>query len=262
MGSSSEKVGGRRSRQRLVSQRRHIDRPEPLPDRLRRTQMARRVVARSLVVFVSSGVGLLGVAALPASAAKLSVPASLDGESFSGTPTFSNEACNPNEASSFDYSVNGVARGPYAGTFSETGSVTVGPQRSPENSDVGTGTLTVYTGTVQTLQATFTIQTSQGVVTGTKTVVAPIQGACENSGEFQFGPFNQTVPVILRRAYSMLSYTATIPTSKKTYCDSGSSALFVGEFITPDFGTMQSPTFTESFSSAGSVNAEHGHKTC
>jgi hypothetical protein len=189
----------------------------------------------------------------------------LDGESFNGVPTFSNEACNPQGTSSFNYSVSGDASGPYAGAFLETGTVTVGPQTVPQEYTVPlgtlTGTLTVKTGAVATLEATFTIQSPQGVITGTKTLVTGASGACEDTGQLNGFLLNQTVPVLLRGASGDLSYSAPIPTSKKTYCDTGTSTLNMGEFIAGTLGTLQAPSFTESFAS-GSVAPLHGQQSC
>jgi hypothetical protein len=74
-----------------------------------------------------------------------------------GIPT-STYDCNPSGASSADWSVSGTAVGPYPGTFTESGSVTFGPQ-SP-------------LATVTSFQARFTITSSAGTVTGTKTLAA------------------------------------------------------------------------------------------
>jgi hypothetical protein len=224
--------------------------------------MFTRTFARALVVLATSGVLFVGVAALPASAAKPSPPTSLDGESFDAIPTFSNEACNPGGTSSFDYSASGVASGPYAGTFSETGTVIIGQQTIPNESSFPVGTLSWKSGPVTALQATFTIQSPLGVVTGTKTLVTPGLGGCQDTAQFQsiFGG-TQTVPVLLRQANATLSYTATIPTSKKTYCNNGNSTVNMGEFAAGDFGTPESPHFHESFASS-SVAAEHGQKGC
>jgi hypothetical protein len=228
--------------------------------------MTRRMIARAAVVLVAVGFGLGGVVALPASADKPSVPATLDGESLSGTPSFSNEACNPNGTSSFDYSANGVASGPYPGTFSETGTVTVAAQTIPNRYEIPFGTLTFTTGTLATVAATFTIQSSAGVVTGTKTLVTYGLGACENTAQLEsllYG--NQTISVTLRQAQTGpggLSYAASIPANKKTYCDNGTSTLRVAEFVAGTLGTLESPNFTESFATSGSLAREHGHETC
>lgn len=115
--------------------------------------------------------------------------------------------------------------------------------------------------TASSLEATFTIQSPQGVITGTKTIVAAGQGACENTGQLESLFGNQTVPVLLRRARGELSYSAPIPTSKKTYCDTGTSTLNMAEFIAGAFGTLQAPSFTESFAS-GSVAPLHGQQSC
>jgi len=55
---------------------------------------------------------------------------------------------------------------------------------------------------------------------------------------------------------------ATLPVNKKAYCDNGTSTLVVGEFLAGTFGTLESPSFTESFATGGSLTWEHGHQTC
>jgi hypothetical protein len=220
---------------------------------------------RALVVL--AGVALIGVIAPTASAKPPPFPATLGGESFSGLPTFSNEVCNPNGTSTFDYSVSGVASGPYAGTFTETGSVSVTPQTIQQSIGVPLGTLEYSSGSLASLNATFTIQSSAGSVTGTKTLTVSGNGnaACQNTAEFRSSILpSGTVPIILRRAQSTgLAYSATIPVDSRTYCDSGTSTLTLDSFGTADFGTIEPPNFTESFSSpSGSPARAHGHKGC
>lgn len=97
------------------------------------------------------------------------------GDSSQTTITSSN--CNPNGTSTFTFSSsgqasgtfdpdNGLAAGPYPGTFTKTGAVTLGPQAA------GMGALPAP-GTVTSFQASFTItpapgDTSYNQVTGTK----------------------------------------------------------------------------------------------
>jgi hypothetical protein len=232
------------------------------------TSQARCLISRAMVVFVGLGLGLWGVVAPPASAkAPPSIPATLDGESFSGVPTFSNQLCSPNGTSRFDYSVTGVAGGPYAGTFSETGSVSVTPQTIRQETSVGLGTLEYTSGSLASLNATFTIQSSAGTVTGTKTLAVSGDGfaACQNSAEFRSDLLpSQTVLIALRRAHTTgLAYSATIPVGKRTYCDSGTSTLALNGFATADFGEIEPASLSETFASAGdSVVRARGHKGC
>jgi hypothetical protein len=233
----------------------------------RRTRSSRRLIRRALVVL--AGVALVGAVAPTASAKPPEAPATLAGESFSGVPTVSNEVCNPNGTSTFDYSVTGVASGPYAGTFTETGSVSVTPQTIEHETEISPvfGTLTYFSGFLASLDATFTIQSSAGTVTGTKTLALSGDGraACQNTAELQSPIFGrQTVLIILRQAQTTgLAYSATLPADRRTYCDRGTSSLDLRGFGTADFGELEPTSFNETFSpSADSAARARGHKGC
>src|SRR5438477_7832687 len=47
---------------------------------------------------------------------------------YPGYPVSVTGACNPEGVTSLTYSTSGVATGPYPGTFTETGTVTIGPE--------------------------------------------------------------------------------------------------------------------------------------
>ena len=229
----------------------------------RETRSARPLIRRALVVL--AGVALIGVVVPTASAKPPPGPATLEGESFSGVPTVSNEVCNSDGTSTFDYSVAGVASGPYAGTFTETGSVSVTPQTTQHETEVLLGTLEYTSGGLASLNATFTIQSSAGTVTGTKTLAISGDGsaACQDRAEFR-SPFfpDQTVVIVLRQAHTTgLAYSATIPSDRRAYCDSGTSALALNGFGTADFGEIVPASFSETFSSDSIVRAR-GKKGC
>lgn len=77
-----------------------------------------------------------------------------------GVPT-TNYSCNPSGVSTISYVATGPAAGPYPGTFTEAGTVTFGPY-------------TPGTTNVTSFEATFTVNSPSGTVTGTKTM-APVQ---------------------------------------------------------------------------------------
>ncbi len=169
-----------------------------------------------------------------------SVVAPLTGEvlitSSAGDPGTSTASgtCNPLGTSTFTFEVTGVAIGPYPGTFVERGTFTLGPAGFP----------------LQSFDATFTITSPAGLVTGAKTlegVVPTHSGACGSAVFLGTEPeaFHFQVPV---------RYTAQIATPSGTGTDSGAS------FVTYSETQLRGPAvdgngfaFDESFESTGLV---------
>jgi hypothetical protein len=108
--------------------------------------------------------------------------------------------CNPTGDSTFTFEVSGVATGPYPGTFTETGTVTVGPQTNAN----GTGTVTAF-------EAQFTINSAAGTVNGRKTLPANPSSAVGICGPDAGSIFVD------------LAYRATITTLAGTATDQGLS---------------------------------------
>lgn len=105
--------------------------------------------------------------------------------------------CNPTGTSTVTFTATGVATGPYPGTFTETGTVVFGPQAP--------------FGTVTSFEATFTITSVNGTVTGTKT----LQPDASTAVAF----CNQVGGQIV----ADLNYTAQITTPSGTATDQGQS---------------------------------------
>jgi Bacterial Ig-like domain (group 1) len=130
---------------------------------------------------------------------------SLNGEVFTSLPaaTITGGTCNPSGTSTFTFSVSGVATGPYTGTFTETGSVTVGPQTV----ELFPGQ---FAGAVTDFHASFQIDSPLGTVTGTKRRVGdPGPTAPFNAGGCFSGPNNTaTAAQIYANA---LTYSANTP---------------------------------------------------
>src|SRR2546423_15609038 len=111
-----------------------------------------------LVATVFLGVILVSA---PGAMAQTAPPLRLTGETLSsaGASTFTTSAsCNPNGTSTFSYQTSGVATGPYPGTYTETGSVTVGPHA------IITGVFSGPGGLVTSWTASFTITSPPGTV--------------------------------------------------------------------------------------------------
>ena len=120
---------------------------------------------RNLRTLAVCAVGVIGLAVPVAAQADV---ASLTGEVLtSGGPGSPNGIpvttynCNPSGTSNFAFSTSGVAVGPYPGTFTETGTATMGPADP-----------TTQLGPVTSFQAQFTITSATGTVTGTKTLAS------------------------------------------------------------------------------------------
>ena len=145
--------------------------------------------------------------------------------------------CNPLGTSTFTFEVTGEAIGPYPGTFVERGTFTLGPVGFP---------LVLF-------DATFTIDSPVGLVTGSKTlegVLPTHSGACGEAVFLGTEPeaFHFQVPV---------RYTAQITTPSGTARDSGNS------FVTYSDTQLRGPVvnnhgfaFDESFESTSFLPGE------
>jgi hypothetical protein len=169
------------------------------------------------LVFVSA---LL--AALVATATASSLPSTLDGELFvadqlqpNGGTVKVTASCNPSGTSTISYFASGVAVGPYAGTFTETGSATIGPLTA------GVFVNGFEFGFLTNLDAFFTIDSPAGQVTGTKTLVLPstVLGLCYDTNP---GAFRE---ICCSPTGFGLHYDATIETAGAFYGDTGDSGI-------------------------------------
>lgn len=176
---------------------------------------------------------VLGLALTAAAASAQVPPPTLTGEQFLGglfapgvsSVTVTSENCNPSGTSTFTYVATGPAGPPYVGTYTETGTVEIGPQifgGPPPN------------GVVTSWTATFSIDSVVGTVEGNKSLTPPPPGATSTvagictSGFFPeqrsaaTGPFN---PV------QHLAYTAVITTPEGAqFADHGQSFASVNVF--------------------------------
>lgn len=203
------------------------------------------------------GLGLLfcaiALAALSAHARATTLPATLSGEFFSDLDVeLINATCNPTGTSTITYYTSGEAVGPYAGTYTESGTATIGPA-------VGQGFVNGFElGTITSIQAFFTIDSPAGQVTGTKhlTVAGTGQSACYDV-ENRPLPSGQVFSGVFRRLCScgatfLVDYDATIKTAEGTFGDSGGSDLSLEQFEgTVSSGSIgQTRAFNEAFRSS------------
>jgi hypothetical protein len=167
-------------------------------DRIRMLLEARRRTLRGAPAVVA--VVATAVLVATTSLAGADVPATLTGESFSGTGTGTTSVvdifCNSfDNGSTQTFTVSGPATGPYPGTFTETGT---------------------FTGTFPTtFSASFTITSGSITVTGTK------------SGSFVGGSCVFGEPHATMVATGSVAYQATIHTSGGDYADQGTAATSV-----------------------------------
>lgn len=206
----------------------------------RRRSFMRRLAGLCLVCFT------LG---LPSVAEAAPVPGGLDHELFFhsgfvtegvGNPGDGGEAqnCVENGTSTVRFKVAGAATGPYPGTFTENGTLTIGPQTLSQQNVSGT----LLAGPVLTFTANFTITSGATTVTGTKTLSASSPthptdsvGACasfENSTNVHgiFDP--NTYATLSGRSYMAdvsSTYVATINTPSETIQDTGNASTFFNE---------------------------------
>jgi hypothetical protein len=123
---------------------------------------------RALLAACCSVVATLGLSGIATAAP--AVP-SLEGETLQASGQLFNRAatCDPSGTSTITFHWSGFATGPYPGTFTEDGVVTIGPQTG-----FGAGRFGFALGQVTQFDASFTIVSPAGTVTGSKHLIAPV----------------------------------------------------------------------------------------
>lgn len=144
--------------------------------------------------------------------------------------------CDPLGTSTFTFSATGVAFGPYPGTFTESGTVTI-------ESPIG----------LATFEATFTIDSPAGTVNGRKLreVPAPL-GLCGSAA------FPTVPPASTMRFEGNVDYTATIVTPSGTSTDSGTSFVNMGDAQVRGVADFNGFIFSENFTSTATGTCEGG----
>ena len=207
-----------------------------------RTDRAAGRAPRTSVLLAIVATGLFaGLSTQPAAA-----QASLTDERFDGfasqNTTLTSFSCNPDGNSGFSYSSTGLAAGPYAGTYTETGTVEVGSQTEIP------GSPGAFRGELLRLDAEFTIDSTLGQVSGRKRLIpAPFDpldnaGACGMNSDFAT-PFDFGLAVT-----SSLCYRATLPDGG---VDEGRSEILLAAVDEPP---VKDTGLRESFVSDASVD--------
>lgn len=185
---------------------------------------------------------------------------SLSGETFETITalgqqtTFGPYTCNKAGTTVVPFQTEGSAFGTYFGTFTESGTITIGPQTDTTFDSRGTGAVTGF-------QANFAINSEfpAGTVTGTKEL-APTQpppethlavGRCDPDGS---SPPATDIFVVVSDPFVL--YSAQINADTGTRSDSGTSSFVIeNNPFSPD-------TFQEAFNSTAPPVCEddhHGH---
>ncbi|MGI8461835.1 MAG: hypothetical protein ACR2OC_09425 [Solirubrobacterales bacterium] len=158
-------------------------------------------------------------------------------------PPRSEGTCNPNGESHLTFTVSGAASGPYPGTFTETGVLTIGPHDQapvPEGHPIfSPGTAPLPSAEVVSWDADFRIESGDYTITGHKSLSGPATQAADHGLCFDFldsnagGLFPGQVTGTSRQAFtSELEYTATIHGPGGTDRDSGASrSVFRDRFL-------------------------------
>jgi hypothetical protein len=210
---------------------------------------ARRTLVRKLPRVRRTGflltlcVAIVALAVQLVGASAATPPPTLTGETLLGglfTPEASSvvvtsASCDPGGTSTFTYQASGPASLPYAGTYSETGTVTIGPQTTAG---------TPPSGQVTSWTASFTINSAIGTVAGTKSLppnTPDIAGICTGT---DVSPAQESAAT---GAQSVLLYTATITVpGGSQFMDKGGSQASVNVF--PDIPAFNN--FFENFTSS------------
>lgn len=152
---------------------------------------------------------VFAIACAQPAAAQGSTPPTLSGEFLSGVPqvTF---ACNLSATSTISYTVSGTATGPYPGTFTEAGTVSLGPQPLPG-----------IAVPILTFQASFAITSGTDRITGMKSLFTGPQNLAPNRAF--------CVPGFIRSFGAAAAYDAQIVTASGIFSDHGLAGAALNE---------------------------------
>jgi hypothetical protein len=223
---------------------------------------------------------------IPTAASAQIAPRSLDGETFlesglvtEGASEFGAvqppaSSCDLTGTSTISFSAVGEASGPFPGTFTETGLLTLGPQNGPLPMAYPYGASGLgQAGQVATFTGQFEIDSGSTTITGTETLTGVLQGqpftssaACGSFENSDFlGLFDpQAYVTISGRSYfadAASEYTAVVNTGSAQYDTTGDSETFFNETYLTDAtcvpgvpcagaGNSAANAFTDTFHSA------------
>jgi len=187
-----------------------------------------------LVTLLTLLLGPLGLVTAPGASA---ATPGLANEFLSSLPAAAGGGtCTPSGTSLITFSVSGVASGPYPGTFTETGTVQIGPQTEEFVPGQFRGDITAF-------HSDFTITSPLGTVTGSTELVPNTTANKAVCGSFG----GQIIA-------SALTYTATIISPEGTFTDSGRTFDNFNYCVNAgNCGTSSSNQFRHGFPSSNGV---------
>ena len=200
-------------------------------------RFALRVLATTAVLFALMAPASFGQAS------------SLSGEFLETNPllgqqtTYSPFTCDKDGTTVVSFQTAGTATGPYLGTFTETGTFTIGPQTNTTIDSRGVGAILDF-------QASFTINSSTpaATVTGAKQLAPTSPNPSDLSAFGRCDPHGSSPPdtaVFAIVSDPFVLYTAQINSVTGTRTDSGTSGVLIQTATDPS-----SPnTFLEAFNS-------------
>jgi len=166
-------------------------------------------------------------------------------ESFIGEIAHLEGTCQP-VGTTFAFRASGVATGPYPGTFTETGSVTIGP---PDVAGLFLSAHVVAFESSFRIEATF--DGSPVEITGTKRL-AFVGGTADCADALAEGSSS-------RIAILSATYEARIRTARGVFFDRGGADVRLSEFLNPAVPPGRQSSFSELFiSELGATAAKPG----
>jgi hypothetical protein len=146
---------------------------------------------------------------------------------FAGVTVESN--CEREQDSTVRYHAEGLATGPFTGTFVADGTITIGPQPLPARPPTGDSEET-FMGPILTLTETFTIFSEDATVIGSKTLAKPLEALGERERATCqeltfFGGVTGTGRIVEIEAAT--TYEARIETPLGTFRDTGRATPFL-----------------------------------
>lgn len=167
--------------------------------------------------------------------------------------------CDVDATSTVHFTASGIATGPFPGTFTASGTLTIGPQTPP-----GT-TSSLLVGSILSFEEHFTIRSGETTVTGTKTVYhGPLLGG--EAGTCQELPPGVEPHLVggsgakVMSAHAITQYEATISGPLGTYTDSGLAISGVADWETLS-GIPLIRSFGETFLFSFGALSTPGHAT-
>jgi hypothetical protein len=136
----------------------------------------------------------------------------------------STASCDTASTSTVSWTAQGVATGPYPGTFTASGTLTIGPQTLPGSHPPVPGREGTVAGPLQSFEESFTITSGTTTITGTKSLQLPVAsgtlGTCQHVTQFPILDLFDGQGTVVE-ANASTRYQATISGTAGTSTDSG-----------------------------------------